>query len=124
MPTERSVRTFLHPASGALILALDWLLFSGNTLSVGLGTPMLVSIGFILGTLGVTLVQRHYAHESMGKSVLKGLLGGLTVGVPLPVAGTAVGGLVLTLSGLNQWKKRLRAGSSTAEDHKPPRHST
>ncbi len=110
MTTDVRHRTFLHPASGALILALDWLLFSGNVLALGLGTPVLATLGFGLGSLGVGFVQRRYGHESIGKSVAKGLLGGLAVGIPLPVAGTAVGGFVLALSGLNRWKDRLRPG--------------
>lgn len=107
MATDTRKPTFLHPASGALILALDWVLFSGNVLALGLGTPALAALGFGLGTLGVGFIQRRYGHESTGKSLGKGLLGGLTIGVPFPIAGTAVGGFVLALSGLNRWKDRL-----------------
>lgn len=124
MATDTQPRTFLHPTSGGLILALDWLLFSGSALSLGLGTPALASTGFVLGTVGVTLVQRHYAHETTGKSLLKGLLSGTVVGVPLPVAGTAVGGLVLALSGLKNWRKRLRSGSARSQHDEPPATSS
>lgn len=110
MTRNRSLRSFLHPASGALILAFDWLLFSGSVLSLGLGTIALSSIGFVLGLISVAFVQHHYGHDPMVTSGLKGLLAGVAVGIPLPIAGTAVGGLVLSLSGLDQWKKWLGAG--------------
>lgn len=106
--------TFLHPASGAAILILDWLLFSGNVLSLGLSTPVLAVLGFALASLITARIQRRYGHDFVGKSWLKGLLAGVVVGVPWPIAGTAVGGLVLSLSGLNQWKKQLRTGNGTS----------
>lgn len=103
--------TFLHPASGLLILGLDWVLFSGSVLSFGLSAPALGVLGLVLGTVGTGWLQATYGRDSRLKSLLKGLLGGLIVGVPLPIAGTAVGGAVLALSGLNQ----LRAGSNRDE---------
>jgi hypothetical protein len=47
------------------------------------------------------LFSAAYGADGMGVAVLKGLLAGITVGIPLPVAGTAVGGGILALSGLN-----------------------
>lgn len=110
MPPDRSPRSFLQPASGALILALDWLLFSGNAVSLGMGTVALASIGFVLGLISVAFVQHRYGHDPMVTSGLKGLLAGIAVGIPLPIAGTAIGGLVLSLSGLNQWKQWFGLG--------------
>lgn len=94
--------TFLHPASGILILGLDWLLFSGSAITLGLSTLGLAGIGFTLGGLGTGLLQRVYHEDGMAKALLKGLLAGVTVGIPLPVAGTAVGGGVLALSGIDR----------------------
>lgn len=119
MSSSRADSSFLHPASGAIILALDWLLFSGNVLSLGLGTGAIASIGFVLSLLGVGFVQHRYGHEPMITSGLKGVLGGIAVGLPFPIAGTAVGGLVLSLSGLDRWKKRLtgsQASGSSKQD--------
>jgi hypothetical protein len=132
MPTDRTSHSFLHPTSGAVILALDWILFSGNVLSLGLGSMALSSIGFVLGLIGVAVVQHRYGSDPMITSGLKGLLAGVVVGVPLPVAGTAVGGVVLSLSGLDRWKKLLLPGRSddteTQTTHGPsdsgPSHST
>jgi len=115
MSSSRSDHTFLHPASGGIILALDWLLFSGSALSLGLGTSVLASVGFVVGLLSVSFVQYRYGHEAIIASGLKGVLAGIAVGIPFPIAGTAVGGFVLTLSGLDRWKKRL-TGRSSSDD--------
>lgn len=116
MSSSPADRSFLHPASGAIILALDWLLFSGNVLSLGLGTSVIAFIGFVLSLIGVGFVQHRYGHEPMLASGLKGVLGGIAVGLPFPIAGTAVGGLVLSLSGLDRWKNRL-TGSQPADSN-------
>jgi hypothetical protein len=113
MATDTPSSRFLHPASGALILGLDWLLFSGSALTLGLSTPMLALIGFALGGVGTGLIQARYGQDKNATSMLKGLLGGLAVGIPLPIAGTAVGGGILTLSGLD----RLR-GSDDEESRR------
>lgn len=108
VPTDRE-RSFLHPGSGLLILGLDWLFFSGAVVTLGLSTPVLALLGFALGALGTGFIQYRYHEDSTGKTLLKGLLAGITVGIPLPIAGTAVGGGVLALSGLNKiWERSER----------------
>ena len=98
--------TALHPASGVLILGLDWLLFSGTAITLGLSTPAVAAVGFAVAGLGTGLIQRFYHEDGAGRSLLKGLAAGITVGLPLPVAGTAVGGGILALSGLNRlWNR-------------------
>jgi len=107
--------SFLHPASGILILGLDWLFFSGSALTLGLSTLGLAGLGLGLGGLGTGLIQRVYHGDGVAKAVLKGLLAGITVGIPLPVAGTAVGGGILALSGLDRlW------GRSDSDKMSPP----
>jgi len=113
--------TVLHPSSGVLILGLDWLLFSENAITLGLSTLLNVAIGFGVAGLGTGLIQRVYHGDGLGKAILKGLLAGVTVGIPLPVAGTAVGGGILALSGLNQlWnrsdREKMPPPASDAED--------
>ena len=108
--TNASSRTFLHPASGALILGLDWLFFAEGVLTLGLSTPFLALLGFGMAGLGTGLVQRRYGGHGTGAAALKGMLGGVAVGIPLPIAGTAVGGGILALSGLNNLWGRVAAG--------------
>jgi len=97
--------SFLHPASGGLILALDWLLFSGSVLSLGLSTSALALLGFVLGTVGTGVIQARYGQDGGLMSAFKGMLGGVAVGIPLPIAGTAAGGAVLALSGLDKLRR-------------------
>lgn len=117
--TSNARPRFLHPASGALILGLDWLLFSGTALSLGLSAFPLAVLGFVLGGVGTGLVQAQYSPDGNAKSLLKGLLGGLAVGIPMPIAGTAIGGAILALSGLDRlWSRKTT--KDTSGDHSLP----
>lgn len=117
--SESTSASVLHPSSGALILGLDWLLFSENAMTLGLSTPLSVGLGFGLAGIGTGLLQRAYHDDSFGKAVLKGLLASVTVGIPLPVAGTALGGGILALSGLD----KLWGGSLLGTGSSPPSRS-
>ena len=100
-------KRFLLPATGLLILVLDWLLFSSNVLSAWLATPAVIVLGFALGSVGTFMVQRKAANDRPAIAVLKALLAGIVVGVPWPVGGTIVGGWVLLTSGLADAKKEI-----------------
>jgi len=93
-------RGLFHPTSGIWILGLDWTIFGGNALTLGLATFVTMSAGFVLGTLGTALCQWHFAGDSPAKALLKGIFGGLLVGVPLPIAGSFAGTFILAASGL------------------------
>lgn len=97
----------LHPLSAALILGLDWLLFGASTLSLGLSTPLSVVLGFMLGAFGVLTIQRRMAQDSHAVALLKGLLAGIAVGLPLPLGGTLLGGWLLSLAGFDWFRQRL-----------------
>jgi hypothetical protein len=99
---------FFVPLTGAWILGLDWLLFSQNILTVGLATPVLMTVGFLLGGLGTLFLQRGIARDRWSAATLKALLAGLVVGAPWPVLGTVVGGWVLLASGLASRADRSR----------------
>ena len=98
--------TMLHPVTGALILLLDWLLFAGNVPTGLVATWPLSLVGFVAGSLGSIFVQRRFAKDSLRASVIKGLFSGVAVGLPFPVAGTAIGGWILAASGLDRLRKR------------------
>jgi hypothetical protein len=95
------------PATGAWILALDWLLFSTNTLSAYTATPIVMVVGFVLGGAGAFVIQRRGANDAPWSAVLKAVLAGIVVGLPWPVAGTLVGGWVLLSSGLGNARKEV-----------------
>jgi hypothetical protein len=97
----------LLPASGLWILALDWLLFSSNALTLGLATPIVSTIGCVLGGMGVFFLQRRFGKVNAVKSALKALVSAAVVGAPLPLTGTIVGAGVLLFSGLGKAKSEV-----------------
>lgn len=100
-------RRFILPATGAWILALDWLLFSTSILSAWLATPAVVIVGFVLGSVGTFLVQRNAAKDALLSATFKALLAGIVVGLPWPIGGTLLGGWVLLTSGLADAKTEI-----------------
>ena len=95
----------LLPVSGLWILGLDWILFSSNAVSLGIATPAVVSLGFLLGGAGTFFFQRRFGKDKSWIAALKAFVAGLVVGAPLPLAGTIIGGGVLLLSGLGNAKR-------------------
>lgn len=95
------------PACGLWILALDWLLFSPNAISLGLVTPLVAVIGFALGAAGTFFFQKKFAGDNMWRATLKALIAGFVVGVPWPLAGTLIGGWVLLASGIGKNKTEI-----------------
>lgn len=92
----------LLPVSGLWILGLDWLLFSSNVLSLGIATPVVVLLGFLFGGAGTFFFQRRFGKDNSSVAAFKAFVAGLIVGVPLPLAGTIIGGGVLLFSGLSK----------------------
>ncbi len=101
----------LHPAAGAFVLALDWVLFSGTVVSLGTAMWLLAGSGLVLGTVGSALIQRWLGGDAWRASLVKGAFCGIAVGLPFPIAGTAVGGWIIAASGLDRLRRRRAAGS-------------
>lgn len=107
MPEERVVeaevvdpaarRPFFEPASGALILGVDWAAFGWDLTSGLFGLPFTSTAAFLVAFAGVAWIQRRRG-DSKAKAVFKAFLGGLAAGVPFPVTGTIVGAAILALS--------------------------
>ena len=100
-------RRFILPATGVWILVLDWLLFSSNVLSAWLATPVVMLLGFVLGSGGTFVAQRRAANDTFWSAAMKAVLAGTVVGLPWPIGGTLLGGWVLLTSGLADAKKEL-----------------
>lgn len=98
---------FFLPATGLWILVLDWLLFSSNALSAWVATPVVMLLGFVLGSGGAFFAQRRATNESLWGAASKAFLAGIVVGLPLPIGGTIIGGWVLLTSGLADAKKEI-----------------
>ena len=95
------------PATGLLIMGLDWLLFSEDVASFGLLIPFTPLVGLVAGGIGTYLLQTRYGQDSKLAAGLKGLLAGILVGIPFPLAGTMAGGAILASSGLAGLRWRL-----------------
>ena len=92
-------RTFFHPWSGGAILAVDWACF-GLEWPLGPAGIAVISVAAFAGTyLAVERVQRELHGDAPRVARAKALVGALAAAVPFPVAGTAVGALILLLSG-------------------------
>ena len=105
--TDPMPKRFMLPATGLLIMGLDWLLFSEEAASFGLLIPFTSLVGFLAGSIGTYHLQRRHGLDSKPAAWLKGLLAGILVGIPLPLAGTMVGGAILASSGLAGLRWRL-----------------
>ena len=101
-------RTFYHPASGAAILALDWLFFGLEwelgPVSLALSCALAAAAAYV----SVAYVQERWHGDAPRVARAKALLGAAAAGVPFAVGGTVVGGLILVLSGLNRLGASVR----------------
>jgi hypothetical protein len=105
--TDPMPKRFMLPATGLLIMGLDWLLFSEEAASFGVLIPLTSVVGFLAGAVGTYLLQRRHGLDSKPVACLKGLLAGILVGIPFPLAGTMAGGFILASSGLAGLRWRL-----------------
>jgi len=92
--------TFYHPASGVVILALDWLLFTSDLMTDFLALPVMCALGFLATFPLVLAIQRGWSRNSWSGAIGKAFLGAFMVGLPMPVTGTLLGAAILALSGL------------------------
>lgn len=106
--TAAEPKRFMLPLTGVWILGLDWVIFTKNVLlTAGFATPLAAATGFVLGGVGTYLIQRRIAKETAGVAGAKALLAGLAVGIPFPLAGSAIGSWILIASGLHSIKDRI-----------------
>ena len=105
-PSSPAGNSLLHPLSGLLILAIDYAAFGGEALTAGLGLPLTCLLSFALSAFGVFLVQYLLSDDPRGKAMVKAFIGGVVTGMPTPVSGTILGGVILGISGIG-WLSRL-----------------
>ena len=95
------------PATGFLIMGLDWLFFSKEAATLGLALPFTITVGFLAGSIGTFHLQRKHAQDSKAWHCLRAWLAGVLVGLPFPLAGTLAGAWIIANSGLASLKNRL-----------------
>jgi len=94
------LRTFYHPASGVVILALDWLIFGTDLATDFLALPLMCVLAFAFSFPLVFLIQRKWTKDTLPAALGKAFLGAFMVGLPFPITGTILGAAILVLSGL------------------------
>jgi hypothetical protein len=94
------LRTFYHPASGVVILALDWLVFGTDLLTGFLALPWMCVLAFALSFPLVLAIQLKWTRDALPAALGKAFLGAFMVGLPFPITGTILGAAILALSGL------------------------
>jgi hypothetical protein len=105
--TDPLPKRFMLPATGLLIMGLDWLLFSEEAASFGLLIPFTSLFGLLAGGIGTYHLQTRHGLDSKPVAALKGVLAGILVAIPFPLAGTMIGGAILATSGLAGLRWRL-----------------
>ena len=105
-PAPPRRKFWLHPASGLLVLAVDWLFFAPEAVTFEAAAIITSPLAFVITACGVFWIQRQKNGDSIRNAALKALLGGFVAGIPTSIAGTIFATAVLTLSGLSNWSQR------------------
>ena len=99
-PPFAGLRTFYHPASGVVILGLDWLVFGTDLMTGFLALPLLCILSFIVTFPVLYAIQTKWAKDTVGPALGKAFLGAFLVALPFPITGTMLGAAILALAGL------------------------
>jgi hypothetical protein len=94
------LRTFYHPASGVVILGLDWLAFGTDFLTGFLALPVICVLSFLVSFVAIAAIQLKWTRDAKPVAWGKAFLGAFLVGLPFPITGTLLGAAILALSGL------------------------
>jgi hypothetical protein len=96
----------LHAGSALLVALADWLVFALN-MATGMDAYWTINVGTALVAGGlVALVQRLYAKDGARDALLKGAVGTIVVGLPLPLMGSAVALAALTWAWMSSLSRR------------------
>lgn len=99
-------KSWLRPASAAMILGVDWLFFGAEFITLGGGVLFASLAAFAITTAGVFWIQRSRNGDSRGSAAIKALFAGIVAGIPTSVSGTVLGTLVLLLAGISRRRPR------------------
>ncbi len=104
----------VHPLSSFVTIVLDWLwtvLEVPATITIAAVLPIIAASG-ISCFVSVLLIQRYVARDGWMASIAKGLVMGITAGVPYPVVGTAFGGVLLGWAGIHGIERVIKKSRS------------
>ncbi len=100
LPPLADLETFYHPASGVVILGLDWLAFGSDLTTGFLALPLLCVLAFLVSFPVILAIQLKWSRNALAPAIGKAFLGAFMVGLPFPITGTMLGAAILVLSGL------------------------
>src|SRR4051812_47625240 len=104
--TPGEPKSYFHPASGAVILGLDWLAFGTDVASGFMELAVSSLVVFAVTFWAVKTIQLRLHGDSLHQARMKALAGAVAAGVPFPIGGTIMGGAILALSGLSLLRRR------------------
>ncbi|MDE0644619.1 MAG: hypothetical protein OXH84_00035 [Gammaproteobacteria bacterium] len=96
----------LHGYSAVLLIIVDNAFWGANTLTLGLATPLVSLLAFVLTGIGVFLVQMAMAKDGVLVAITKGFVVGVAAGVPTGVVGTVGGFYFLSKAGIRALRGR------------------
>ncbi len=100
LPPFSGLRTFYHPASGVIILGLDWFAFGTDFLTGFMALPLMCILAFFISFILVYIVQIKWSRDAVGPALGKAFMGAFLVALPFPITGTMLGAAILALAGL------------------------
>lgn len=103
---QLAAKPFFQRASGAAILAVDWLCFGLEWELGPLSLAVMSLAAFVVTYAVVWRIQTRLGGDDARRAHGKAFLGALAAGVPFPVTGTVVGAAILALSGLKRTSLR------------------
>lgn len=97
----------LHPLVGFGMVAVDWMLFTAETGTLGASWVISIGVAIVL-TIPSVLIQKYGFKEEWGLSLGKGLMVGCLTAIPtaLPSLVPFVGGTLGTVALLNNRKNQ------------------
>jgi hypothetical protein len=99
-PPFEGMKSFYHPASGVVILGIDWAVFCTDLFTDFLALPVMCVLAFLVTFAFVFSIQRKWAKDATTAALGKAFMGAFLVGLPFPITGTLLGGAILMLAGL------------------------
>jgi hypothetical protein len=79
-------KTFgLHPVTALLLFVVDWMLFGEEVATGGIGWPISLPIGILLGLVAMQIQKRMYKDDN-GPAKAKGLVVALLTAIPAPLS--------------------------------------
>ena len=97
---QQTAKPFFQRASGAAILAVDWLCFGLEWELGPLSMAAMSVAAFVVTYAVVWKLQTRLGGDDARRAHGKAFLGALAAAIPFPVTGTVIGGTILALSGL------------------------